>query len=167
MYRNVRLALGCSLCLCAVAGASPITVSYYSGACTGTGSCDIAPSLPSQGFVLTDLIYGCEGRDLSIQEVSGSNVVEKARVPFNPGTGIGITSYHLNSGIPFSGGSGIRTELFNSGSPELLRLTLVGYIPGTAASGGVPAVGGVGLAIMLVALVAAGGFILRRNRLNA
>jgi hypothetical protein len=165
MYRTVHLALGCSLCLCAVAGANPITVSYYSGACTGTGSCDIAPSLPSQGFVLTDLIYGCEGRDLSIQEVSGSNVVEKARVPFNPATG--ITSYHLNSGIPFSGGSGIRTELLNSGSPELLRLTLVGYIPGTAATGSVPAVGGVGLAIMLVALLGAGALVLRRVRVHA
>ncbi len=36
-----------------------------------------------------------------------------------------------------------------------------------AATGSVPAVGGIGLAIMLVALVTAGGFVLRRNRLNA
>ena len=162
MFQNVKFALFLSLALSGVAAAEPQTVSYYSGACPG-GTCDLVASLPAQGFVLTDIISNLNnGYGITVIEVDGSNAVTKAgflvgQLAGNGGRQLPL-SYHLNSGIPFVGGRGLRLE-----GQATQNWTLVGYIPGTAA-GSVPAVGGVGLTVLVVAMVAAGGYILKRRQ---
>jgi hypothetical protein len=164
MSRNVKLALLLSLVSCGVAAAQPQVVSYFTGSCPVSGSCNVVATLPVQGFVLTDIIYGeSTFGDLLIQEVSGQTIVDKVEVRLGDINNFENLSYHFESGVAFAGGSAIRAL---ASSVHLNRLTIMGYIPGTAASGNVPAVGTLGLAILVIGMVAAGGLVLRRASLR-
>lgn len=169
MFQTVFITSVFSLYFCWVAEAQPQTVSYYSGTCLDNVPCDIVSSLPSEGFVLTDLVSGnYNGLALSIQEVIGANV--SAMVEFRTGVVSGSNnhpSYHLNSGIPFAGGAGIRVVTTDNQLGVPLKVTLVGYIPNTGCcTAGVPAVGSLGLGVMVLGVVGLGAALLRRARAN-
>jgi hypothetical protein len=158
MSRNVKSALLLSIVVCGVAAAQPQTVSYYGGACSGMGICQLDDSLPPQGFVLTDVLHANPALlYLSVQEGS----ITKAQFVLGEVANGGPQrnqSYHLQSGIPFAGAASLNVAV--GGNTNASEVTLIGYIPGTAA-GSVPAVGTVGLAIMLLGMIAAGGLVLR------
>jgi hypothetical protein len=161
MVRTIVLASITSLFVCGFAAAEPQTVSYFSGSCPPAGNnCVPVASVPAQGFVLTDIIFGIStDQNLFIEEVVGPNFIYKTQLPFTPNQ----RSYHLNSGIPFAGGSGIKLTI--NGASGLNDITLVGYIPGTNAFS-VPAVGGLGLSVLTLLILGAGGYILRRSKLR-
>ena len=68
-------------------------------------------------------------------------------------------SYYLQSGIPFLGGS----EISFDGSFNIpANVTLSGYIPSQGVP--IPALGDIGMGIMLLFLAAVGGFVFSRSR---
>ncbi len=102
---------------------------------------------------MTDIVVGSPGAT-DIRFLENGTVKVRAYLFNEAGTGVG--SVHFTTGIPFSGGSVI-TAQDNFG---LREITLSGYIPGTS---GIPAVGGVGLGILIATIAAAGGWILSRR----
>ncbi len=162
MRRNLLAASIISLSLCGLAVAEPQTVSFYLGGCNASGACQVAASLPPQGFVLTDIIYGTASvatLDLSIQEGSTTKV-RFVMGDLGGGNTVRVQSYHLASGVPFVGSSTLTTVGALSGDQRVV--TLVGYIPGTQAQS-VPAMGNIALSIMTLLILGAGGYILRKR----
>ncbi len=105
---------------------------------------------PSGGLVLTDVsMHG----DANVTISNGSTTVAQIQL-----RDVTSNQHHWNSGIKFEAGD----EIGYTGS--LSGITLSGYIPSPTVNGTIPAVGNVGLGIMVASLAAAGGWVLSRRK---
>lgn len=155
MFRELSVVLGFCVFSSAIARAQPQTVSYYAPSiCGGQNPCDVVPVLPVQGFVLTDIVCPY-GLDINLWEVDGQT--EEAKLLAKVGQSHPF-EYHFNSGMPFGGGLTLR-----AGGDAGIWCTYMGYIPGTG-TGSVPAVGSMGLALIVLLLLGLGGALIRRKR---
>ena len=111
---------------------------------------DSMGTVPPGGFVLTDIVlYPATSDNLSFFEAH-------AKLYVTPRDADSAVSFQ--SGITFAPNS----EILVSRPVGIQRITLIGYIPGPSTAG-IPAVGGVGLGILIATIAAAGGWILSRR----
>jgi IPTL-CTERM motif len=108
----------------------------------------VDPSLPVEGFVVTDISVAATPRRLNLKE----GAVPKVDLT------VGLDGHHFTSGIPFAGGSELFLDL--NGYSEVV--TISGYIP--SPSVGVPTVSQWGLLLMVMVLLIGGTTIFARRR---
>lgn len=107
------------------------------------------------GFILTDIIINL-GNNWAVTLVQ--NGANKASFRFDGSFGQRpLQSYHLNTGIVFEPGTDVTVDV-----PGLTTITISGYVPTPVSP--VPAVGTIGLIIMVGLMAVAGGYILRKRR---
>ena len=127
---------------------SGTVVSYH---CV-TSPCEILSSVPDEGFVLTDILTN-ENNEITVKEDGVQKIVVKAR---NDGVTSRL-SYHLVSGIPFAPGSSVEVSTVLGSA-----VTVSGYIP--SSSGAVPAVGELGMAVMVALVLVVGAIVFTRMK---
>ena len=118
------------------------------------------PEVPAGGLVVTDLLVGDGLSNVAAlveATLQGDPIEQKFQFRSQS-----LTSYNFQSGIPFNEGTSV---LVSYDAKWPLTITISGYIPGTA-RGEVPAISGLGLGIMLLFIVAVGGFVFKRVRLQ-
>ncbi len=123
----------------------------------------VLSSVPSGGFILTDVRCGGLGNGVFrlVQIVDGQEETKTAI--------LGDALHSFRSGISFEGGSQIKFDLI-SGGVGPFSMTLSGYVPcpdPCGSSGAVPAVSTIGLGVMVVLVLAGGGFIFSRRQRQA
>jgi len=142
-------------------------VSYYLAGPPGS-TVVVIPEVPVNGFILTDVVGGpsSPGNLILVEETQAGSQTKlylpHPIVGIGSGTGYDAFDTHFVSGIPFTAGSVVKATL--EGSTE--RVTISGFVPIPAAAGNVPAVGSIGLVVLVVLLLGAGGVILARRRVN-
>ena len=121
--------------------------SYYQAASEGP---IIIPSVPTGGFVVTDIVVSGGSGIMAIHENGVSKLDFGIISPEK-------LSYHFESGIVFSAGTEVRI------APDPRNVTLSGYIPSPPA-GGIPTVSQWGLVVMVTLILIAGSVVFARRR---
>ena len=114
-----------------------------------------AGEIPAGGFVLTDVIVTDESAGSLCRFTQGSTYL------FTVLSSASVQSWHLNSGVQVEPGTNLTVDF--DGSAPHRDVTISGYVPAPGA-GTVPAISGVGFALMVVALAALGGAVFRRKK---
>ena len=107
--------------------------------------------VPEGGFVLTDLVGVWGTQEIAVEVDQDA----EAKLRWHSTTG----ALNLSSGIPFASGT---TMNVRQGSPSPFTMTMSGYVPMPA--GAVPAVGELGMAVMIALVLVVGCLVFVRMK---
>ncbi len=123
----------------------------------------VTSDVGSSGVVITDVMSNNTNAHEVLLYSTTSLPGEQPEAVFRFEGEAATHSVHMNSGVYFEPGEPLSVMM--SGAPGGDRITLSGYIPGTA-SAGVPTLSDTGVFIMMLFIVAVGGFVFRRTKLQ-